>query len=168
MKILRIRKAAVVIILLVLIIGVLLYASQSLTGKSVMELFRNKEKSSQEYVMVSVTKENLPQFLNSISIIDDLPENGEIELRLFNFNSGERSWEETYVMKQGGAYQGNAENPDVIILLHSKYVTELGNICPTLQQANRNGDLGFEFHDSTASLLWKYKKIVKYKDCLGL
>ena len=57
----------------------------------------------------------------------------------------------------------------MIISIHSKYVSESYNFCNAIKQANRNGDLSYEVNPdlSKASLLWKYKSMMKYKDCLG-
>jgi len=54
--------------------------------------------------------------------------------------------------------------------MHSKYLNELTdqNLCSIIRKAKSNNDLGIEMHISYAALLWKYRTVLKYKDCFGL
>ena len=49
---------------------------------------------------VIVTKENFPVYLENQKIIKELPKDAVISLKLYNFDSGERQWEESYVYKK--------------------------------------------------------------------
>ncbi|MBS3080564.1 hypothetical protein J4221_03770 [Candidatus Pacearchaeota archaeon] len=160
------KKIIAMILAIVMILAILLI-SNKLTGKIVgfSDLF-SKNKKTSEYVQVN--KENLGNYLSRLSITHELPDDAEIELLIYNFDKGYREIEDTYVITKGNVYKGKAEVPDIVVLLHSKYINNLGYLCSTLQEANRNGDLGIELKKSSTSLLWKYKSIIKYKDCLGL
>ena len=118
---------------------------------------------------IAIDYNNLAPVLSSTSLIRDLPKNSVILLKFYNFNSGARQWEKSYVIKQGKVYEGN-ENADITLTLHSKYLSGLttGNFCSMIQQAKKNGDLGIETSISSVSLAWKFKSMYKYKDCLGL
>ena len=54
--------------------------------------------------------------------------------------------------------------------MHSKYLSKLtaSNFCNIINSAKRNGDFGNEMKLSKVKLLWRYKSIMSYKDCLGL
>lgn len=159
------------IVIIILLIGIIFLTSQHFTGNSIVNWFSSKKNSQpldEEIKNIIVTQENLASFLEGINIINELPDNSELELQLYNFDNGEREFEKKYVIKKGVVGEGKAENPDIIILLHSKYVNDLGNFCYTLQKAHRNGDLGLELKTGATQLLWKYRKITKYKECLGL
>lgn len=108
-------------------------------------------------------------YLRNQDIIRDLPKNGVLSLRFYNFDSGERAWEESYILTKGNVREGIAENPDAEIIIHSKYVKELGNgFCDTIVKANENGDVGVEIKLPTTSFMMKYSGLLKYKSCLGM
>ncbi|MEK6890897.1 MAG: hypothetical protein AABX03_02060 [Nanoarchaeota archaeon] len=120
---------------------------------------------------VIVTKDSLPKYLEGQKFINDLPNNAVIEFRLYNFNSGEREWEESYSIKKGSVKEtnDNIKDADMVIMVHSKYVPELGKgFCSTIQKAKANGDFGVEIKLSESELLWKYKNLLSQKSCLGL
>ena len=52
--------------------------------------------SGKVFVPVNVTKENLPSYLMSSSMIKDMPKKANVKLKLYNDSQGERKWEETY------------------------------------------------------------------------
>jgi len=160
-----------ILIIIILIILAIAVSSLTLTGNSIKSFFGVKEKPQTQYAEIPnivVTKQNIAAFLQSTSLVQELPGSAELELKLYNFNSGERQWEESYVVKKGQVYRGTAENPDVVALLSSNYLNELNNFCATVQKANLNGDLAFEYKKNKAKLLWKYKSMNKYKSCLGI
>ena len=132
-----------------------------------MLLFKENSVSSGNIEKVKITKENLADFVKSNSIINELPKSADIELRFYNINNGERIWEERYIIKKSLVEKGNVENPDLVVILDSKYIEELGDFCYALTKAHNNGDLRIEFKKSKVSLLWKYGGILKYKSCLG-
>ena len=117
---------------------------------------------------VIVTKENLPLYIQGQQMVKDLPGNAAIGLKLYNFDTSERQWEESYVIKKGKVELGNTDSCDIIIVLNSKYVPELGNFCGAVQKAKANGDFRIETFMSEAALMWKFKGMMKYKSCLGL
>lgn len=116
---------------------------------------------------ISVTRENLPAFLQNQQIVKSLPSNGVMSLRFYNFSSGQRIWEESYTITKGNVQLGQAQNPDIEITIDSKYITDLGTFCATIENAKRNGDMGTELKISQTSFLWKYRGMMSYKSCLG-
>jgi hypothetical protein len=116
---------------------------------------------SKEYVAgsITVTPENLPSFLASFEMINDVPKKGSIYLEM-----GELDYEIT----RGEVRVGEPSNPDIVVYMPEEYVGKFGNgICTTLREAMRNGDLYYETSLSKTELLWKYKKMMKYRDCVG-
>lgn len=115
-----------------------------------------------------ITYSNLAYVLSRNSMIQALPESSVILLKFYNFNSGERQWEKSYILTKGSVREGTA-NADLIILLHSKYLAELSenNLCNIIQKAKANGDFGTEMQLSTASFMWRYKSMMGYKSCFG-
>ena len=118
---------------------------------------------------VNITYENIEDLLSRSSLVGDLPEEGILLLRFYNFDSGVREWEKSYILRKNNVKEGFLENADIIFLLDSRYLDYLTthNFCSVITAAKENGDLGTETTLSTTKLLWKYKSMTKYKDCLG-
>ena len=122
-----------------------------------------------------VTYENIEDVLSGNDMIKMLPENSIISLKFYNFNTGSRVWEKSYILNKGKVSEINEGtykdmSPDITLSMHSKYLNELTdqNLCSIIRKAKSNNDLGIEMHISYAALLWKYRTVLKYKDCFGL
>lgn len=91
--------------------------------------------------------------------VQDLPKNAVIELKL---------GENYYTVSKNSVTVGKPENPDLTISLPAKYMNDISaGLCETVKRANQNRELGMEIHASQTSLMWKYRGMLKYKDCLG-
>lgn len=158
---------AIGIILIILAIVVSIYMNkpkQTVFGNVVPSASGNGN-----HEQIKITKENFPSYLSGQEFVKNLPKNAIINLKLYNFNTGEREWEGSYTLSKASIKEGEDSNADMTIMLSSKYI-ELANqydFCSLIKLANQNGDLGYEFHISKASLMWKYSGMMKYKDCLG-
>ena len=116
----------------------------------------------------SIDKENLADYLKTLNIVKDLPKDALILVKLYNFNSGSREFEESYVIKKSDVIKGGVDNHDLIVSINSKYIPELKDLCSAVKKAKSKGDLSFELKISTIKFLWQYKGMLKYKSCLGL
>jgi len=148
LKSIKNRKVVIsaVIILLVVIIGIA-FISNKITGKAVA------------WEPVVVTSENLPTFLSSLDITNSLHEDTVIYARFGELD---------YTITKGNAFSGKPENPDITMTLPEEYIGKLGyGPCGAIQEALKNGDLYVETDLSKGQLLWKYKGILKYRDCIG-
>ena len=158
----------VVIVLVLIVIGAV--AGYMIFNKNmqVTANTNNQNTQNQNYVPVTVTKANLVSFLEAQNIIKDLPSDAVILLRFYNFDSGERAWEESYVIKKGKVEVGTVDTYDIKLALSSRYVSSLGDFCKTIQTANANNDLGIEYGLGQTALMWKYKSMMNYKSCFGM
>ena len=116
-----------------------------------------------------ITYANFETEIQKQSLIQDLPSEAAIQLQFYNFNTGERAIEQSYRLTQDNVEKGTVNNPDVIISMHSKYLSELTNqnFCVVVSKAQTNGDLEVETRISSTAFAWKYKSMMEYKDCLG-
>jgi hypothetical protein len=161
----RVEKRTMSVIILagiIILAGLFLISNQTITGRA----FLNRN-STNALEKIQVTKDNLAEVLSNQEIIKELPEKAVILLKLYNFNIGIRQWEESYVIKKGNVIIGPVDNPDITIILHSKYIPMMGDWCSAVKKASANKDIGYETKMSDASLLWKYGKLWKYKSCLS-
>ncbi|MDD5628176.1 MAG: hypothetical protein PHU21_03865 [Elusimicrobia bacterium] len=114
-----------------------------------------------------VTRQSLPAYLEGLAAMKDLPDDANIQLRFYRSASGMRVQENSYVIRKGVA-GGEALDADLEVLLDSKYIPELGaGLCPAIRKARANRDMGFNIRKNSAALLWKYRGVLKYKDCFG-
>jgi len=154
-----------------IIVGVVLFLlmilSGGLTGYFIKDFLGFGNAGSGSMSNVIVTRANLPMFLQSTNLVQELPKSSEIGLKLFNSVNGEREWEETYVVKKGQVVLGTPVDPDIVAFIDSKYIGDLNNFCNTIQVARNNGEFGFDKMKNDASLLWKFKGMTKYKNCFG-
>lgn len=135
--------------------------------------FGGENSSVNNVANVTIVSVNYTNFATEVSknyVIEALPENSLILLKFYNFSSGERVWETSYVIKRSSVKEGTIDNPDITLLLSSKYLEGLTNtnFCDIIKSAKNNGDLGFETEKSTAGLAWEYKSVLKYKSCFGM
>lgn len=111
---------------------------------------------------------NLANLLSQTPMVQDLPNGESILLRFYNFNSGNREFEKSYILTKGSAKEGFLDYPEITIVVHSKYVPELGNdnLCETIKRADSNNDVGIYTDLSTTKLVMKFSSMMKYKDCI--
>ncbi|MEI6731335.1 MAG: hypothetical protein WCK90_01510 [archaeon] len=117
---------------------------------------------------VKITYVNLPQEMGKLSIVWSIPKDGVIALQFYNFNTGTRQIEKSYILTPGNVKEGSSA-ADITISIHSKYMSELTNqnLCTIIAKAKQTGDLGIESSLSGVALAWKYKSMYEYRDCLG-
>jgi hypothetical protein len=103
-------------------------------------------------------------------MIKDLPDEATLNLGFYNFYSGYREWEKFFILTKGDAVEGDTKEYDLMLAMHSKYLTILNNnnLCSVIKTAQNNGDFYTETDLSTPALLWKFGGMMEYKDCLGL
>ena len=120
--------------------------------------------------VVPLTDEQRQKVIQTIKESDffyDIPEKDPISIRFFYFEEGQRVWQDTFYMGHGELL--DSAQAGIKLTLHSKYIDELENkdLCTVIQTANSNRDLGFDSPYSNSKLLWKYKSMLKHRDCFG-
>lgn len=111
----------------------------------------------------------LENVMSEQPIVKDIPKTGRISLKFFHFTEGCRIWDKSYILSDGKINPGGGE-ADIHLTLSSDYTDEIteGNFCEIIKLARNNGDLGQYTEASKATLLWRYKSIIKYAECLGI
>jgi len=157
------NKKIIILVIIITAAITIYFTNPQLIGK-VTEV--QQESISEETQPVVITQENFPVYLQQQQIIQELPKKAILSLRLYNFDTGERKWVADYTIEKGAVSEGIPENSDAEIIIHSKYAGKLiNNFCQTIQQAKANGDVAFELKSDKLSLSWKYRSLMKYKDC---
>jgi hypothetical protein len=121
--------------------------------------------------MVNITYNNIAQVMSGSGMVNAIPAGSEILLKFYSFKIGMRIWEKSFALTSGVMREtaNPDEKADIIISLDSKYLQGLNNynFCSMIQQANTNGDLGFESDMSSVALAWKFKSMYQYRSCFG-
>ena len=175
----HIKKAVIISIIVLIIVSGVGAISYFKIFKDDISVNQNqvppKERTYQEVTSnfnpgVSINYDNVDDYLEETSLVKELPEDSMILLRFYNFDSGDREWEKSFVLTKNNVYEGTLENPDLTLALDSVYLKELSsnNFCGVMSKANKNGGLGVSSSLSKAGLLWKFKSLNKYKGCFGL
>jgi len=98
--------------------------------------------------------------LETDPIIQELPAKSVIALKVGS---------QDYTITKSSVVKVKAIEPDLTISIPGSYLSSLnGGLCETVKKANDAGDLIITSDLSKASLTWKYKSMMKYKDCFGL
>jgi len=155
------NKKILVGLIILIVVGIFLINKFYITGKSVESL---------KTVIVPLNSEQnmkVIDILNSSDFIKDMPKNGVISLRFFSFPEGERVWHDAFLIGKDKILSEG--NPDIYLVLHSKYISEFNknNLCEIIKSANKNGDLGFNSEYSKARLFFKYAGMLKHRACFG-
>lgn len=169
------RLLIVSILLIVVFSSILIFRNAGLIGA-----FLGIEKVVQDTnaVPIDINYGNIEQMLSKNKIVNDLPEDSVVLLifyipadagEFYDFNTGQGELERSYVIKKGEVREGSVSDPDVILVVHSKYLKSLTNInlCSVIQTAKKNGDSSMELKLSVIGFLWKFRSILKYRKCLG-
>lgn len=164
MKKRKIKNRIIIAVLIVaLILGIFFSPKLNIIGRAI-----KSDASQGKIVQVQLTKDNFHLFLQQQDIVKELPEKALISLKLYNFDSGERQWEKSYIITESSVSEGDAKNPDLEIILSSKYLFDVAkDLCSAVKKAKVNNDIGFDLKISMTSFLWKYKSMLGYKSCFG-
>jgi hypothetical protein len=166
MKKITIILAIIVLIFMVAIACGIYYISENNDVKPVVSVSSNVTKT----LPIKVNYSNFAEIISKNEVVRDLPEGAILQLQFYNYNSGERQDEKSFVIKRASVREGSGENADIVLSLSSKYLNELTsrNFCDVIKKANANRDLGFDSKISSVALAWKFKSVMKYKDCFGM
>jgi len=116
-----------------------------------------------------ITYANLAQEMSRNQIVQALPTDASILLKFYRIANGQKILEKSYVIMKGKATEGTTAAPDITLLLPSYYLPQLtsSNFCSIIQAAKSNQDLTVQLGSSKLSLMWKYRSILGYRNCLG-
>lgn len=160
----RQRKEFIIISATIIILFVLgFYFAPEISGNA------TKQQKQGKTIQVQLTKENFNLFLQQQKVVQDMPKDALISLRLYNTDTGTRQWEKAYIIRKGSVKEGYEPNPDIEIIVASKYIWEFArDMCNAVKIAKQNNEISFNPYISTTSLLWKYRGMLGYRSCFGL
>jgi hypothetical protein len=178
------KSVIIFVIILIVLIGTIFLVNSFKTGKAIdSNSEENKEvknstsnqqakntETNQEPKMIPLSqeeKEKVIQTITNSEFIKDIPEKSPIALTFFSFKENRRILHDTFLIGRNAIISKGT--PSIYLSLHTKYISEFNenNLCEVIQKANKNHDLGFSSNYNTASLLFKYAGMLKYKACLG-
>ena len=107
--------------------------------------------------------------LSSEKIIQDTPENSKIIIMFYHIVENCRFIDEIYLLRDGEIQERNVIS-DVEMLISSDYVDDLltDDLCDVISKARDNGDISQSSNTETSKLMWTYKSMLEYRECLGV
>ena len=125
------------------------------------------QQSPQRPVITSAQKTLISQTILASAFVKDLPSDGVIALRFYDFFLGERIWHDDILIGKTGILSSGT--PDLVLIMHARYISQLngGNLCEVIQAANAAGEMWTESQYSNTKLMLKYAGMLKYRDCFG-
>jgi hypothetical protein len=112
----------------------------------------------------------LENIMGGQQIVKDVPQKGKISLKFYHFTEGCRIYDKNYILTDGKIQESGGE-ADIYIIIDSEYADRItaDNFCDVVKEARAAGDLGQWTADiGTSTLLWRYRGMLKYKECLGI
>lgn len=115
---------------------------------------------------INITYENFAEIIEKNPLVQDIPSDGTIILAFYNKTDNKN--EKVFVLTRGKVEEKEGFG-DILLSLPSVYIEGLTNknLCDKITEAKNNGDLQFHSPLSDKDLLWKYKSMIRYRDCLG-
>ena len=141
------------LVLSVLAVALIFVAAYFYDGAAGVEL--------REATGLAVSVESFPVYLETHPLFKDLPEKTNFEVNLGGH---------AYAVSGNGVTANTvAENPDFSVNLPEKYTSRIGEVglCAALKEAIKNRDIELSTGLSKFELFMKYRKLVKYRECLA-
>lgn len=163
-------------ILVILVVGGFIYFSIQLNDlnekyeKSIIEKETQVEQVKNDIgPEITTDYSTIIEDLLKSDIVKDLPKDTALKVKFYNFDNGERQWENSYILKTNSVKLGSEES-DMDIIIASEYVENLksDDVCTVLSLAGEENQFYVESELSDTALAWKFKSMLEYKDCLGL
>jgi len=108
--------------------------------------------------VVNLTKENFVAIMSENTFVKQMPDEAIISLSL---------GEEYYTISNTGVVKSQTTGYDFELSVPDTYLPLMANLCNAVAEAKKNGELGFDTALSNSELMWKYKSMLKYRDCFG-
>lgn len=126
-----------------------------------MFLFIDSFKGSlNEATGLVVSEGSFPTYLETHPAIESMPKSSSIDVVIGDNN---------YEIEGRSVYLNNNEvDSDIKVILPENYESIIGELglCDAIRKANRDNDLKIELYTNKAALLLKYRKLLKYGECL--
>jgi len=119
------------------------------------------QKEVSEATGLVVSEGSFPTYLETHPAINDMPKSASVELSI---------GKNLYLVngKDVSEISEEEKEKDIKITLPEGYENVMGKIglCESLRKASSENSLGFEIYSSKTVLLLKYRKLLKYRECL--
>ena len=138
---------------LIILVGILIVG-----GIYFYSLFNPVEIVEQKGILLS--GEELPTYLENHQIFQELP--GETNIQI-NFG------EEEYSVLEDSVESGELSDADVTVDVPEEYIEKVGELglCGALEEAVESNEVSIETNLDETELLWKYRDLLKYRECFG-
>lgn len=117
-----------------------------------------------------VNYSDVAEEMQDSDFVKDLPPRARVVLEIYNYTEGQYFTEKIYLIENNQIREVSSmpEN-DLWFAMSSKYLVNFQKeeFCYVVQSSRKNEELLSGSNLSDAQLLWKFKGMLKYRDCLG-
>ena len=109
---------------------------------------------------INLTKEGFGNYLEEHLLIKELPENSDISLKLNGYS---------YSLSQGVVEESPNSEVDLEISIPEDLIEKIGEegLCSVMGEGLDSGEIEVETELSESELVWKYRDVLKYRECFG-
>jgi len=109
---------------------------------------------------INMTKEGFSEYLEEHTLIKELPEDSDISLKLNGYS---------YSLGQGIVEESSNSESDLEISIPEDYISKIGEegLCEVMGEGLSSGEIEIETELSESELVWKYRDVLKYRECFG-
>ena len=109
---------------------------------------------------INLTKEGFADYLEKHILIKELPEGSDISLKLNGYS---------YSLSQGVVEESSNSESDLEISIPEDYIAKIGEegLCSAMSEGLDSGEIEVKTELSESELVWKYKDVLKYRECFG-
>jgi len=121
-----------------------------------------------ERVVANVVSEK--RNISLSEVLQVFPKNTEVLIQFSSEKEGELTVEKSYVIKGNILNETQTSSSEVIVTLDEKYLSllEAEDVCSIAQEIYKNNAYTYETTLNKAELLWKFRNLLRYRDCLGV
>lgn len=109
---------------------------------------------------INLTQEGFSEYLEEHILIKELPSSADILLKLNGYS---------YSLGQGVVEESPNSEADLEISIPEDFIEKIGEegLCSVIGEGLNSGEIEVETELSESELVWKYRDVLKYRECFG-
>ena len=109
---------------------------------------------------INLDKEGFSDYLEEHILVQELPKDANVKIKIDDTS---------YSVSQGVVKEMEVENQDIEIIISENYLSKIGEegLCEVMDEGLESGEIVVKTALSESDLAWKYRNVVKYRECFG-
>jgi len=143
---------------ILLVLSLIIFSMLLLSGIWIYNLL--KPVGIDEIKGIDLTKEGFSEYLEEHALIKELPKNSNVLLKLNG---------DSYFLGHGIVKKYSNSEADLEIVIPENYISKIGEegLCIVMSEGLNSGEIKVETELSESELVWRYRDVLKYRECFG-